>query len=113
VTTALQAALDEPGDPLLRRLPVPVRRLLESLEAPPRLAAHLRAVHDVACQLTELLALRHPELTFDRASVLFGAATHDIGKVVHIGELSGPGSAHEVASRTRVGAAQGEWALSF
>jgi hypothetical protein len=29
--------------------------------------------------------------------VLFGAATHDIGKVVHPGELTGPGSAHEAA----------------
>jgi hypothetical protein len=29
--------------------------------------------------------------------VLFGAATHDIGKTVHPGELSGPGSTHEQA----------------
>jgi hypothetical protein len=29
--------------------------------------------------------------------VLFGAATHDIGKVRHPAELSGPGSAHELA----------------
>jgi hypothetical protein len=31
--------------------------------------------------------------------VLLGAATHDIGKAVHIAELSGPGSAHEEAGR--------------
>ncbi|MBM0202543.1 HD domain-containing protein [Micromonospora sp. STR1s_5] len=30
-------------------------------------------------------------------AVLFGAATHDIGKVRHPDELSGPGSAHEAA----------------
>jgi hypothetical protein len=30
-----------------------------------------------------------------RDAVLFGAATHDIGKTVHIDELSGPRSAHE------------------
>jgi hypothetical protein len=35
----------------------------------------------------------------DSGAVLFGAATHDIGKTVHIGELSGPGSAHEEAGR--------------
>ncbi|MFI6068662.1 HD domain-containing protein [Micromonospora sp. NPDC051227] len=29
--------------------------------------------------------------------MLFGAATHDIGKVRHPDELSGPGSAHEAA----------------
>lgn len=31
--------------------------------------------------------------------MLFGAATHDIGKTAHVGELSGPGSAHEEAGR--------------
>ncbi|WP_405495991.1 HD domain-containing protein [Streptomyces sp. NBC_00096] len=31
--------------------------------------------------------------------MLFGAATHDIGKAVHTAELSGPGSAHEQAGR--------------
>lgn len=40
-----------------------------------------------------------PPLAFDRDAVLFGAATHDIGKTVHPGELSGPGSAHEEAGR--------------
>lgn len=29
--------------------------------------------------------------------MLFGAATHDIGKIIHPDELSGPGSAHEQA----------------
>ncbi|MEU4599219.1 HD domain-containing protein [Nocardia sp. NPDC023988] len=36
-------------------------------------------------------------LLFDRDAVLFGAVTHDIGKILHPGELSGPGSAHEQA----------------
>ena len=31
--------------------------------------------------------------------MLFGAATHDIGKTAHVAELSGPGSAHEEAGR--------------
>lgn len=31
--------------------------------------------------------------------MLFGAATHDIGKTVHEAELSGPSSAHEEAGR--------------
>jgi hypothetical protein len=29
--------------------------------------------------------------------VLYGAASHDIGKVIHVDELSGPGSKHEAA----------------
>ncbi|MCO1594466.1 HD domain-containing protein [Micromonospora sp. RHAY321] len=97
ISDALRRALTAPGDPALRPLPDQVVALLEALRAPPRLAAHLRAVHDVAAQLTDALADRFPQLPVDRAAVLFGAATHDIGKVRHPEELSGPGSAHEPA----------------
>ncbi|GAA2620236.1 MULTISPECIES: HD domain-containing protein [Streptomyces] len=96
---ALSQALHAPADPPLRSLPPPVAGLLRSLDAPPRLAAHLRAVHDVAVQLVEWLEHRHPRIAVDRAAVLFGAATHDIGKTVHTAELSEPGSAHEEAGR--------------
>lgn len=94
---ALRRALTDPGEPPLRPLPDQAAELLISVHAPPRLAAHLRAVHDVAVQLTQALADRFPALRFDREAVLFGAATHDIGKVLHPEELSGPGSAHEHA----------------
>ena len=59
--------------------------LLERLHVPPRLAAHPRLVHDVAVQPTTMLA---EQLAFDRTAVLFGAATHDISKVVHPNELT-------------------------
>ncbi|SFG84588.1 HD domain-containing protein [Amycolatopsis regifaucium] len=94
---ALRRALSEAGEPPLRPLPDEVVGLLEKLAAPPRLAAHLRAVHDVACSLADWLEKQHPELPFDREAALFGAATHDIGKTSHLEELSGPGSAHEQA----------------
>ncbi|MEV4533677.1 HD domain-containing protein [Asanoa sp. NPDC049518] len=81
----------------LRPLPDVVKELLVALDAPARLVAHLRAVHDVAVELTDALAARFPALAFDRAAVLYGAATHDIGKVVHREELTGPGSRHEPA----------------
>lgn len=97
MSPALRSALTDPDAVTTRALPADVARLLERLEAPPRLAAHLRIVHDVACQLTDALADRHPELAVDRAAVRFGAATHDVGKVVHVEEISGPGSAHEPA----------------
>jgi HD domain len=80
----------------LRPLPKPACDLLESLAAPPRLVAHLRAVHDVAWQLVDWVR-RHYPVEFDRSAVLFGAAVHDIGKTLHVGELSGPGSDHEHA----------------
>lgn len=53
--------------------------------------------------------------------MLFGAATHDIGKVLHTEELSGPGHRHEAAGRdllirygvpvhlTRFAATHGSW----
>ncbi|MFD8479232.1 HD domain-containing protein [Kitasatospora sp. NPDC059673] len=85
----------------LRLCPLPdeVALLLAELAAPPRLVAHLRLVHDVAVRLVDGSAALWPGLEFDRAAVLFGAATHDVGKAVHRAELSGPGSAHEAAGR--------------
>ncbi len=56
-------------------------------------------MHDVAVQLVDWVEQRYPELGVDREAVLFGAATHDIGKVVHVAELSGAGSSHEEAGR--------------
>ncbi|MEU4744378.1 phosphohydrolase [Actinosynnema sp. NPDC023658] len=93
----LRRALTDPGDPPMRPVPARVSDLLETLHAPPRLAAHLRAVHDVAWQLTDWVRRCRPAVAFDRPSVLFGAATHDVGKVVHVEELSGPGNDHERA----------------
>ena len=93
----LHQALTEPADPPMRELPDAAARLLRQLDAPPRLAAHLRAVHDVAWQLTDAIAEAFPTLGFNREEVLFGAATHDVGKTIHAGELSQPGSAHEQA----------------
>ncbi|NRQ35916.1 HD domain-containing protein [Nonomuraea sp. NN258] len=98
-STALARALNDPGEPPVRPLPARVAELLTSLNCPPRLAAHLRLVHDVAWRITDWAGRRHPDLDLDVPAVLFGAATHDIGKVLHVAELSGPGSAHETAGR--------------
>ena len=99
MSAVLRQALTDPGDPPLRELPAEAADLLLILDAPPRLAAHLRAVHDVAARLIAWLADNHQDLAFDSEAVLFGAATHDIGKIVHVEELSGPGSQHELAGR--------------
>lgn len=95
----LDTALRGPCAPPLRMLPGRAADLLEQLQAPPRLAAHLRLVHDVASQLADRADGRYPELDYDRDAMLFGAATHDIGKVVFPAELTGPGSSHEEAGR--------------
>ncbi|WP_354641547.1 HD domain-containing protein [Kitasatospora camelliae] len=95
----LSIALEGRPGPGLRPLPVRAAELLAALDAPPRLVAHLRAVHDVAVQLLDRVAERGIGPAVDRGAVLFGAATHDIGKVRHPEELSGPGSRHEEAGR--------------
>jgi len=76
-------------------LPAQVADICRSVQAPPRLVAHLTLVHDVAFKLTGQLTASFPALAFDRDLVLFGAATHDIGKAIYPSELSGPGSMHE------------------
>ncbi|MEV0149490.1 MULTISPECIES: phosphohydrolase [unclassified Nonomuraea] len=96
---ALSRATSGTVDSPLIPLPEHIAELLSDVGSPLRLVAHLRAVHDVAHQLVAWLEKHRPTLIFDREAVLFGAATHDIGKAVHLGELSGPGSAHEEAGQ--------------
>jgi hypothetical protein len=94
---ALRRALVDSAEPDPRPLPDRVVELLWRVDAPPRLVAHLRLVHDVACRIVAWVEREYPGLEFDREAVLFGAATHDIGKAVHPQELSEPGHAHELA----------------
>ncbi|MER6366614.1 HD domain-containing protein [Kitasatospora sp. NPDC001527] len=76
-------------------LPAAAAALLAEVGAPPRLVAHLGLVHEVAAAVLDGCA--GYGVPVDREAVLFGAATHDIGKVVHREELSVPGSLHERA----------------
>jgi hypothetical protein len=55
----LERALTEPGPP---PLPADVAALLRELAAPPRLAAHLRMVHEAALALVAGIAARFPAL---------------------------------------------------
>ncbi|HSA53809.1 MAG TPA: HD domain-containing protein [Yinghuangia sp.] len=93
----LRRALVDTRDPDPRPLPDRVVDLLCRVDAPPRLAAHLRLVHDVAWRIAGWVERDYPDVEFDREEMLFGAATHDIGKAVHPNELCGPGHAHELA----------------
>ncbi|WP_327675828.1 HD domain-containing protein [Kitasatospora sp. NBC_00458] len=76
-------------------LPAAAAELPAALAAPPRLVAHLGLVHEVAVPVADRCA--GYGVPVDREAVLFGAATHDIGKTVHHEELSAPGSPHERA----------------
>ena len=82
---------ETPGESL-EPLPEPVLALLLKLDAPLRLVAHLRAVHHVAGGLLrELEGLGE----VDREAILFGAATHDVGKIRQPEELHRSGTLHE------------------
>ncbi|WP_291167875.1 HD domain-containing protein [Gimesia sp.] len=78
-----------------RPLPVEIQRLCLELDAENKLLFHLILVHDVAVDLCEGLRQKFHDLEFDEAAVCFGAGSHDIGKVKHPNELTGPGRQHE------------------
>jgi hypothetical protein len=78
-----------------RPLSEEIQQIFGQLDVCPRLAAHLSLVHDAAIQIATGLAQHFPELQFDPHAVYFGAATHDLGKVLHPNELTGPGNLHE------------------
>jgi hypothetical protein len=68
----LRRALRDASTPLLRLLlPPPAAGSREQLQSPPRLAAHLRVVHDVACQIADWAGRHHPSLSYLRSAGLF------------------------------------------
>jgi HD superfamily phosphodiesterase len=69
--------------------------LLQSLGAPPRLVRHVRLVAEAAEQL--LACLAQLDVPLDAELVRAGVILHDAGKILHPGELDGPGSRHEPA----------------
>lgn len=78
-----------------RSIPFAVRQLYEKVDAPQRLVAHLTLVHDAAVEVVQGLRHQFPTLVFDDDAVLFGAASHDLGKTLHPSEITGPGNRHE------------------
>lgn len=78
-----------------RDLPEEAQQLFVTLNAPPRLVAHLALVHDAAAEILDAFQARWPDLKIDEDAVLFGAAIHDAGKILHPNELTGPGNKHE------------------
>lgn len=119
---ALSGALYDEGAPPL--LPLPAEASA-GRRCPPRHGSRRTCASCTTSPINwRRLATHCPELVFDRAAVLFGAATHDIGKILHTAELSGPGSAHQEAGRellpargfdarlARVAGTRGSWTPS-
>ena len=84
----------------LRDFPKELRELLEILNAPERLKRHLRIVHATAFEILEQLKVEWPTLEMNQELILFGAATHDIGKTEITDELFEGGKRHELAGMT-------------
>jgi hypothetical protein len=70
---------------------------LNNLDVPDRLTKHLNIVHATAYSLLRVITESFPNLVIDKRLVLFGAASHDIGKIIHPEELHEPGKMHELA----------------
>jgi hypothetical protein len=83
----------------LRPLPQAAKTLLRQQHAPARLIAHLLLIHDVAAQLVDAFHTHGLADAINDEAVLFGAAIHDIGKVLYPNELTGPGHQHEHAGQ--------------
>ena len=81
----------------LHKLPDEVAELVQRLDVHPYLLAHLILVHDSAYRLLTALGDTWPGLDLNQDQILFGAATHDIGKISHPEEMTGPGRLHHRA----------------
>ena len=89
--------MSEPTTLSLHALPQAAARIVQDTPVPPPLLAHLILVHDVAVRLATGVRRLWPALIFDVEAVAFGAATHDLGKLLHPEEMTGPGEAHRKA----------------
>ena len=67
--------------------------LLEKLDAPAHLKTHVTLVGEAAEML--IVVLRDLGINVDFEFIRTGVAVHDIGKIVHVNEMAGPGSEHE------------------
>lgn len=80
---------------VLQDLPQDIIRLLNEYQAPNRLHKHLSIVHHVGYKLIQFLEAEFPTFQFNKSLVLFGTATHDIGKCIVKEELYSVGKLHE------------------
>jgi len=66
---------------------------LDSIEAPEHLKTHVKLVGEAADLLIDKCEALGLQLNYD--FIRTGVAIHDVGKINHINEMSGPGSEHE------------------
>lgn len=76
-------------------LPIEIKNILKKHDSPERLNRHLRLVSFTASNLLSEIDNEWNQLKVNKDFVMFGAATHDIGKVISQNEIYGSGNQHE------------------
>ncbi len=77
------------------KLPPNIQIILDNLHCPILLNRHLILVYNVSKVLTKKILYEFPNLRLNEDEILFGAATHDIGKIIEKKELREKGNIHE------------------
>ncbi|WP_051271636.1 HD domain-containing protein [Shimazuella kribbensis] len=72
-----------------------IHNLITNRKMPARLLTHLTTVHEVAHSILAWMEKTYPQISIDREAILFGAITHDIGKIKAKEEINKLGSTHE------------------
>jgi hypothetical protein len=79
----------------LPSLPPAAQDLCQQLNAPPLLVVHLQLFHEAARKIVLGLKKEFPGFVLDEPAILFGAATHDLGKTLHPEEIGASGEKHQ------------------
>lgn len=79
----------------MKELPNDILKLLDQYEASVLLKRHLTLVYNTGIEIMAKLSETWPDLKILEKEVLFGLATHDIGKVIEDKELYHNGNLHE------------------
>lgn len=78
----------------MKSLPEEITKILKEKNAQGRLVRHLEIVHQTADLLLEAILRIWPNIKLNTGEILFGAASHDVGKVIVTNELYDKGSKH-------------------
>ncbi len=79
----------------IHSFPEKITAILNNVNAPDRLKRHLHLVYSTAKEFLYLIKKEWPELELKEELILFGSATHDIGKSKIKNELYEHGNQHE------------------
>ncbi|AZA98514.1 HD domain-containing protein [Chryseobacterium joostei] len=80
---------------MYKKIPQNIQSILDDLHCPILLNRHLILVYNLGLDLTEKIIFEFPTLRLLTDEIVFGTATHDIGKIIEKNELREKGKQHE------------------